>query len=330
MKIVHLSTSPLAGFPYRLSRALQAHTEHESRHVVDYDGYGTRTFPLDLCKRRPADVGEIESVLSAADLYVLHSYFSPKKNRWDIDRRLNHPGRKVTAHYCVRQDRANLDLYNSRIPTTVSAQYHARFFPNSVVAPNIMPIREPLYTPVARAWPPEVPLRVAFSPSTRADQGRGSVDPWTGKGDVPTKKILEQIKRQHPGKFEFTIIESVPLEECLRMRSLCHVSIDEVVTGSYHNVHLEGMSQGLLSVVFTDPETLKAIEKVTGPEGVSEPPWVITRIDGLQEALMSFLDGAGRLRERAEACRTWMETHWDDVKMAKIYSDFYDTIPPYR
>ncbi len=326
MRILQLANTPLAGFPYRLSRAIQQHTEHESRCIVGLPGYGTRTFPYDVLWSHKSPEGR--QLLEWANTYVLHSYFSLKRNPWQLIKYMD-PPKRVTAHYCIRPETANHELVELGVPTTVSAQYHARFFTRSTVMPNIMPIREGGYQPRDRSWPPDGPMRIAFSPSNRYGKAQQSKDPWSVKGWAETKQVLELVQQDNPGRVEFDIIEQVSVEECLRRRSICHVSIDEVMSGSYHNVFLEGMSQGLVSVAYMDPETLAAMGKVTGPAALENPPWVNVKLEGLRNELNALVQAPDQLRLRADRCRAWMEQYWDDRVLARLYTDFWSALPPY-
>lgn len=327
MNIVHLCNTPLAGFPYRLSQAINRYTEHNSRSVVGMPGYGPRTFPYDLLWT--TDRVEIEEVLRKADTYVYHSYFGMKNNSWKVQNYLN-PNDRVTAHYCVQPGAGNLELAKAGVPTSVSAQYHTRHYTHSRPLPNIMMIEDELYRPKERKWPPEVPLKVAFSPSNMLGRAQMKGNPWSVKGYPETRTILEEFQARHKEDFRYEIIYNRPIEECLRIRSECHVSIDELMTGSYHNVTLESMSQGLLTLVYMDPQTLQAMAAVAGQDAVESLPLVNIQIHELRKTLQNLLDAREALRGRAEACRAWMEAHWHPERLAKLYTEFWETIPPYR
>lgn len=330
MKVVQLSTTVLAGLPYRMSEAVNRHTEHESRSITTHDGYGPRKFPTDVLWPREGPTDECLRILGEADTYVLHSYFGMRSNGWKLRDHVR-SGDRVTSHICVRPETANKELINEGIPTSVSAQYHARFFPESRVMPNIMPIGEGRYLPVQRAWPPEVPLRVAFSPSNDLPAPVGMLpDRWNSKGSPETLAVLQALKKSHPGKFDFNFITDEPLERCMEIRSKCHVSIDEVVTGSYHNVFLESMSQGLLAVAYLDPETLEALGAVVGPEAVQEAPWANVRLPDLRQTLERLISSSGEVRSRADGCRRWIETHWDEKRLIESYVEFWASLPAYR
>lgn len=325
MKILHLTNTPIAGFPYRLSEAVRQHTRHESRCIVGSEGYGSRKFPYDLLWRRDA---ECKEVLREADIYVLHSYFSVQRNPWKLQDYLR-PHSRVTAHYCVKPVTANKTLIGEGIPTTVSAQYHARFFPDSRVMPNVMPINNPQYKPIERRWPPEGPLRIAYSPSNQLGLAHMKRDAWSVKGYPETVAVLKTMENKFPKRVQIEILEGLPLQDCLKRRSNCHVCIDEVVTGSYHNVFLEGMSQGLVSMAKLDGETLQAVGKVTGEGALKDPPWVNTDLGGLLKSLQELLESPESLRKRADGCRAWMEKNWDDKRFGAAYADFWEALPPY-
>lgn len=328
MRILQLSITPMSGLPYRLSEMVNTHTAHESRCIVGREGYGTKVFPHDLVWR--TDKRRCEEALEWADVYVMHSYCSARNNPWNIKKYLK-PNSKVTAHYSVQPETANKELVTQGVPTTVSAQYHARFFLESTVMPNVMPIRHPWYRPAERKWPPAVPLHIAYSPSNQIGaRERPDRHRWATKGYPETLKILQDlVKRNGTEKVRFTVLQGLPLETCLKMRAEAHINIDEVATGSYHNVFLEGLAQGQVSVAYMDPDTLKAMESIVGPEAVQEAPWLNVNLPGLLQGLQGLLDDPQELRSRADACRVWAEKHWDDRRFADLYTRFWETLPPY-
>jgi hypothetical protein len=328
--VVQLSTTPLSGLPYRIARAIGDHTPLVSRAICTNSRYGNRCFPHDLIWSEKDE--ECQRVLEESHIYVLHSYFDVDSPPYRIRKYLRSNSR-VTAHYCVEEAQGNRALIAQGIPTTVSAQYHTRFYPRSHVMPNIMPIDDEAYRPVEREWPPDVPLRVAFSPSNKNTreqamkaQGRRR---WSWKGRDETLEVLEDLKEKWGAKLEIELLENLPLDRCMARRAECHVSIDEVVTGSYHNVHLEGMSQGLISVVYMDDRTLRAMGQVVGKEALEEPAWINTSIQELRGSLEGLLEQPEGVRPQAEACRRWIERHWRDDVFARRYADFWLRLPSY-
>lgn len=327
MRIVHLSGSPQSGLLYRISSAVQRHTDHESRMIVSAPGYGAKTFPYDLLWGR--DKNECDLVLRSFDIYVLYGYYDPRSKPWVIEQYLR-PHCRVTAHYGIEPPQMNRTLIHEGIPTSVSCQYHRRFLPESVAMPNVMPIREPLFLPnPSRQWPPHVPLRIVYSPSNKMTPDQGLKKPWGRKGYHQTVRILEALKKEFPGKVETQVLYQRPYEDCLQARSMGHICIDECATGSYHSVFLEGMSQGLLSVAHLDEQTLQAVAEVAGPEAIQDPPWLNVPLQDLHEALQGLVQRPEEVQERAQGCRAWMERFWDDAVFAQRYVEFWKTLPPY-
>ena len=120
-------------------------------------------------------------------------------------------------------------------PKLVIAQYHATLqeYSNCKIVRNPIDLYDEMFFP---QYQQDI-IRIGYSPSTLKPGSE-----WADKGYAETIPILNEIKRIYKDKVEIDIITGVPLEECLKRKSLCNIFIDEVKTTSYHRSGLEAMA----------------------------------------------------------------------------------------
>jgi hypothetical protein len=115
----------------------------------------------------------------------------------------------------------------------VVAQYQPRLYPDFLPVPNIV---DALPNCAERAIGET--LRVLFSPTHERGGGR-----WNDKGSAATLETLHSLAKA--GSIEFVIPKDPLSPSCLMaLRRSTHVSIDEVITGAFHLISLEGLCAG--------------------------------------------------------------------------------------
>ena len=123
----------------------------------------------------------------------------------------------------------------------VIAQYHATLpeYKDCIIVRNPISLYDPIYFPKYN----NKKIRIGYSPSTLIKKSI-----WADKGYVETIPILEEIKDIFKNKIEIDVIIDVPLDECLRRKSMCNIFIDEVKTDSYHRSGLESLGMGIATI----------------------------------------------------------------------------------
>jgi hypothetical protein len=239
LKIVHITPTPLVGAPGKIAWA-QRMKGHEAVAIAlsDYPKGGPlekmfldRTLMIDDFTRTT-----IEANIRRADIIHLHNFLP--KNRVDWLRELNQSAAYVyQAHSPLREGplyvgRAEEDApFDFRVKMVVG-QYAGRMYPSFIPVPNII-----LSPPSIKLRQEGEKLRVMFSP-THSRDGR-----WNGKYSQVLDDVL--VASTKLGKIEIVSpkrpVSPVALME---LRRSCHVSIDEIATGAFHMVSLEGLCAG--------------------------------------------------------------------------------------
>lgn len=238
LNIVHISPTPLVGSPGKIAWA-QKNSGHQSIAVAlnDYPQAGPlskkfldRTLTIDAFTK-----DYIENEIAKADILHIHNYLPSGKADWL--KNLNQSAKYV---YHVHSPLREGPLYTSRAEVDdidfdvrlVVGQHWGRFYPDYVPVPNII-----LSPSTIRLRNYGEKLRVMFSP-THKHPGR-----WTSKHSDALTSVLSDLERL--GKIE-VISPQIPVlpETLMDVRRSCHVTIDEITTGGFHMVSLEGMCAG--------------------------------------------------------------------------------------
>ena len=148
MQILHLALTPLVGAPMRICPALEMHEGVSSRFAVldaSIGAYDRMVFDLDLQWVRDRD--EIVDLARTADVIHLHNFLdldSPQFAPINL-RKLWNDGRPMVRHFHSTPDAVGSfmsttakSVLDCPIPKLVIAQFHARYYPNAKLVPNIV------------------------------------------------------------------------------------------------------------------------------------------------------------------------------------------------
>ncbi len=324
MNSLHFALTPLAGSPIRIVNALNRYTGIRARLVtLDTEAYGARVFENDLDWR-----GDKESVLELAenaDILVLHNFFRLDANPFGIDfrpyrkrgkglvRQLHTaPGTLAKINRCDTHE-----IVQEPLPQLVVAQFHERHYPKARMVPLLLPIGDEAYTPIARS-PEEV--RIFYGPTTTASAWKSR---WDTKGCPETCGLLKKVARGHPAA-SFRLCQGRSHSECLARRRECHLSVDEMVTGSFHTSSLESLSQGIPTFAYLDARTQYVLQTLTGAQDL---PWMNFRLEEAESALHALVEDGDLREEIGSYSRQWMEKHWREEDLVKPYETaFLDVV----
>ena len=151
LNIVHFSRTPSAGSPIRLVQGLRAHTDYNI-HLIDLDRFGI--YDHDIIFKEEVD--RAIEIAKKADIIHFHHYIDiNNKDFYPIDfKSLKKSGTLFLRHYrteprlTAQYSGVSIDdLYSKSIPSLVVGQYMERFYPTSMVVPNIIPEYNKLYKP---------------------------------------------------------------------------------------------------------------------------------------------------------------------------------------
>ena len=321
IKVVHLSQTPLVAAPYKLAVA-QRMVGIDAKSVVvnDYPKNGplaTKFLGDSLVWTDAEDsiVDLIKFNLLQADIIHIHNDISG-----EILNIIQANCSKAHFVYQVHSPLREGPLYHYRhgsigLPFSaflVVSQYQPRHYCDYQPVPNII-----LDAPSVSLRKPGEPLKVLFSPShTRA--GR-----WNAKY---SEKLETSIKHlQGLGLIE-VVWPKQPLSpaELMAVRKLCHVSIDEIVTGAYHQVSLEGLCAG--NVVINRADYFSKAMLANCTHGQSMPPFVFSDDATIDNVLLNLAMNQELTAKLQQTSSDYFKDNLMPNEMAKIYKGIYDAL----
>jgi hypothetical protein len=193
----------------------------------------------------------------------------------------------------------------------VVGQFQPRIHTDFTIVPNI--IMEP---PSLNLRKHGEKLRVIFSP-THLRPGRWN-NKYVEELDVAIKSLCAL------GKIEI-IMPSEPVHPKILMaaRRTCHVSIDEIATGGFHQVSLEGLAAGNIVINRADYFSKMAFSKFTAGEA---PPFLYSDKINIGEVLTRLVDDVELTNNLQLASYNYFSKHLTPTKMAKVFDDAYELL----
>lgn len=328
MKVLHLANTPLSGSPYNLMmiQRSQGITSNLISHKNTYSDTSSVWFPYDVLlqdgrtnrEKRSAPSWtpeQIDQLFFEADVLHLHNYLEDLYIFRLMPALKDYLRKKeiVLQFHSPRTSlkNANKDLKNRYVGRRlVVAQYQTRLFPECTPVPNAIWIDDPLCKPIERNNKKPI---VVYSPSNTKLIG------WNNKGYEETIRAINKVRHL----IDFRLITNEPKESCLALKQVADISIDEVMTGSYHLCSLEALSQGQVAINNMDEHCRMSLIKVCrNYEGLGA---VMQDADktNLHDIIEMLATNPDMLRLKQKMARRWMETNWDPKRIADIYTAIY-------
>lgn len=299
MQIVHCSQTPIVGVPILVSNLMNKYLPGIESHCVQarHSYADKRTFEKDFLF---SDSGALD-VIRQADVVFIHNSVH-NHAVLDIIKK-----RKRKILICHSQPfHIQPELFDIVDTVAVVGQYQPRLYADRKIAlvPNLIDLSELLYQPVERFST----LMISFAPSNTNKWDPKSDWTWDRKGVEETRAILDRSGLQ------YIFMTKTPLEKVLKNSQRCAITIDELVTGSFHRRSLEGVAHATLTLNAMDFKCIKTMKWMTETDDL---PFFIIRMNELS----GVLDQAKRVPEwvkkEGRRARKWMVKNWDVKTLLK-------------
>jgi hypothetical protein len=318
MRIAFFATTSLAGLPILLVRLLRAKTGWDVRLIHKKPlPYFEQDMVFDVDKDACIECAE------KADAIVLENYlhldsddFSPINFR-----KMHEEGKIAIRHFhsepgliSSKSGQSVAEVVGDALPSIVIAQFQERYYPNALVVPNPLPIRNPEYLPSDESpkWD------YVYSPTRLAEAWE---DRWNTKGMPETCRMLRRISRKNG--FVGRTMYNLPVNEVLDAKRRSRVVIDEMVTGSFHLSGLEGLSMGKPVFSYLDARTSDVLRTISGSDRI---PFVNVRLEEAEPIVSHMIANRDVAAEIGASGRAWMEQYWDEDKTIRHYIDLFETL----
>lgn len=318
IEIVHLSPTPLVCAPRKIAETC-ARLGAATTSIIDadYPGALAGIFTPGYLVWRHAHRnirGLVVQKIADADVLHIHNdlaqAFAPyvaANTKAKLIYQVHSPKREGPL-FVDRTEYGNLALAEK----VVVGQMHPRMWPDYRPMPNIIDA-----APTLRLIRDDETPRVLFSPA----HNRGGR--WNGKGSALQSRVLTGMARA--GLIDLIELGG-PLtpDNLLALRRTAHVTIDEVVTGGFHQVSLEGLCAGNVVVNGADHFSLAMFSQSIRAD--HSPPF-------LQASDRSLAETLGRLAFSKDLIRQYQRLSYDyyrqwlaPERLASFYMELYGNV----
>lgn len=320
MFVVHISNSPLVGSPGKISYLLNLKAEFSSVHycVNDYPDksplnkkfiensfvlsskeFNFKPFFLDDLKK--ADIVHIHNEIPHDLALEIFSYAKNAQFIYQV-----HSPLREGPLYVDRSEKMLLH-FDKKL---VVAQYQPRLYQDYIMVPNIINSFASV-----NYYEPGESLKIMFSPS----HSRGGR--WNAKTDDRVEMALKAIQNI-PGVEMIQPVAPLHPNTLLNLRRKSHISIDEILTGAFHQVSLEGLICGNITINGADTLSKLAFSQSYG-SSFDEIPFVFSAEDDLFDLVLDYVQSPEKIIQEQEKTYAFALKYMNPNILIKEYIDVY-------
>lgn len=320
-KVLHIAPTPLVAAPGKLSRALRkAGCNSLSVALNDYPQssalngkFVDDTIVLDGASSETIEM--VNDFASSADVIHIHNDLPPTNINW-----LRERATRASLVYQVHSPLREGPLYFERAPhfglpiraKLAVGQYQPRHYPDYIAVPNIVADE-----PFVSLRKPGERLRVLFSPS----HSRGGR--WNAKCSDALEQAIKSLQALH--RID-AVRPSKPLTPAtlMSLRRTCHVSIDEIVTGAFHQVSIEGLCAG--NVVINRADFFSKAMMAQCANTTELPPFVYADSTDIHDVLLKLSEQSELTAEIQIASHDYFKRHLMADHLVQRFVKIYETL----
>ncbi|MCF5866928.1 hypothetical protein [Aeromonas veronii] len=314
MNIVHIAKTPLAGSPSRLSDELNKVDNVHSVCFIERDYPGElsgkfigssividkTTLSLLINKVEDADICHIHNDLSRDTLNLILANAESCKFIYHVHSPLREGPLFFNNYTSMEVD------FDAKI---VVAQYHPRQYQDFIPVLNIVPFK-----PSTAPSPLGGKIRILFSPSHSRTGGR-----WNDKTSPELERALNLISKRDD--VEVIIPGKLSPSALFELRRTCHITIDEIVTGSYHQISLEGLAAGNVVINNSDALSNMFLEMIANAN--TTPPFLTLNNKTILAGLTELLNNRDSISQLQKMSLAYYKKHLQPSKTASRLISIY-------
>ncbi|MCG3808780.1 hypothetical protein I3252_04700 [Psychrobacter sp. Ps4] len=321
INIVHWSNTPLVGSPANISNLTNDLVDYNSKHIVesDYPNNGTlyKEFTRDSLVLNNEEVLNQEIInhfIEGADIVHIHN--SIKEENLEKIFRINDRCKYIYhIHSPLKEGPLFFPQYRKfegifEEHLTV-AQYQPRIYQKFIPVPNII-VRKPSINLIQN----DELVRVIYSP-THLRPGR-----WNNKYSKNMVEVLESL--DNIGMIKYINASNMKPDTLFEIRRTCHITIDEIVTGSFHQVSLEGLTAGNLTINAADYFT-KSIFNLSIKSN-EEIPFYYTNTKDFKKDILNLVANYDLIRDYQKKSFNYAKNNLDPSALISQYKKIYNEV----
>ena len=316
-RVLHISPTPLVDAPRKISEALNNYTEYESNYFIfnDYPGNLKGKFSSNTLMFESSTELILE-LIQKADIIHIHNFLTLEQENIIFHEADSNALYIYQVHSPLKEGplfttyaEEGLIKFDAKC---VVAQYHPRLYPSYTIVPNIILYKSSIHL----IKNDEIP-KVLFSPAHVRSGGR-----WNDKMVKELEIVL--LSLESLGLIDMTIATGISPYELYQLRKESHISIDEIVTGAYHQISLESMCSGNVVInnsdIFSDLMLQSIIKKET------EIPFFKINKFNISERLLTLISDKNLIRKLQQESYDFYNEFLIPEKLIQHYVKLYKKV----
>jgi hypothetical protein len=312
--ILHISPTPLVSAPEKIVDCLKRYSRFKSELVLlnDYPGELKGKFSKNAIFYTQNNHDVVKGFIEKASIIHIHN-FLPENfiNTFKELLLLSSAKLVYQVHSPLREGPVFYDFgkYSSIDfdESLVVAQYHSRLYPCHIPVPNIINFE----AGISLIEDEDIPV-ILFSPAHNRTGGR-----WNDKTCNELDATLDALQKLKLCKVIYA--KGLTPYELFALRKTAHITIDEIVTGAFHQVSLEGLAAG--NVVVNDADWFSCKQLQSYAEQNEEPPFLRVNKDNAYEVLLNLVTNKSKIRELQSRSYQY---HIENLKPDFLINNFVD------
>jgi len=318
-KILHLTPTPLVQAPEKVSNILNRFSEYSSEIVVlnDYPNHLKGKFIANAILYSVDTKDVVQKLIERANIIHVHNFLPTtfidffKQCLVNSDAKLvyqvHSPLREGPIFYDYAQE-SGFDFDKC----LVVSQYHPRLYPSFIPVPNIITAKPSLNLLNKNEKP-----FILFSPAHKNVGLR-----WNDKITKNLNKVLDSVNGL--GLAKVKEVSGLSPHDVFSIRRFSHISIDELATGAFHQVSMEGLATG--NVVFNNADYFSCQMLSFVAKTSKNVPFVRTDDDAFSENLMAYLSDNEKIRFKQEEGYQYFVDNLLPEHLVKHFIKIYDEV----
>ena len=316
--ILDISPTPLVASPQKISHSLNQFSDTYTSNCIIFSDYPNKLNNLFSANSiNFQNLKELSlQLISDADIIHVHNFLSLEQEDILLNNVKSSCKFILQIHSPLREGPLFVEYGNeSKIKydkKCVVGQYHTRLFPKYTMVPNLV-LDKPSVNLIKDD---EIPV-VLFSPSHSRTGGR-----WNDKTAPELEEILKSLHKLDI--IELKLISNVKPYELFQIRRKSHISIDEIITGSYHQVSLESLACGNVTINNSDFFSNLTLKNMVNSD--DEVPFFKLSLDGCKTELLKLVNDKKLIRDYQQKSFDYYSKHLNIEKLTNHYINIYNEV----
>jgi hypothetical protein len=321
-KVLHITPTPLVNAPEKISEALNIYTDIESNVLVlkDYPNHLKNIFINQALtyfntKDKYYDKFIIDKI-NDADIIHIHNFLPVSFEMFLLENLKNRNTKFIYHTHSVLSEgpifyerpRSSKIEYSLKLSV---AQIQPRMYENYKFAPNIT-----LFKPNFRKLENNIP-RILFSPAHKQTSLR-----FGQKYSQVLNEILLSMSRLN--MIDLIDITGIRPRELYEIRKTTDISIDEIVTGGFHQISLEGLAAGNVVVNGADWFSMQVMKNIS--KNNEYPPFLIANEQNAKDKLFDLVKNIDMINNIKKESFEYFQKNLSPDFLINYYVKYYEEV----